>query len=192
MPLTLTRSLIVVLVPGIVSIAPWAFWFAMNAPRTTSVYDTHQVAGNALLFAVVVIVGSVMEGIGSRLEVKWDRKREPEFKVQENWYNYLSLTLSAEPVGFRYLSRCVTTMYFELSMVLASASLLLGIAAVLVTLDWEWKYWTACILAVLAGCVAWFFYSEAHDTHGVLCKVRQELVKRLAKESAKGSNSSEQ
>jgi hypothetical protein len=184
MPLTLSRSLIVVLVPGIVAIAPWTFLFAMNAPRTTSVYDTHQAAGNALLFALVVIVGSVFEGLGTHLEVWWDNQREKEFEVQENWYVYLAQTPSAEPVGFRYLSRSVTTMYFELSMVFASLFMLVGGAVIFTTLDWEWANWIASILGLFALLLPWFFYAQAHDSHKNLCKVRRELAKRLPKEPA--------
>jgi len=87
MPFTLTRSLIVVLVPGIVATAPWILLIAIYFP---------------------LAVGGVLEGIGSNLEVKWDKERDSDFDVQENWYKYLALTPSVEPVGFRYISRNVT------------------------------------------------------------------------------------
>jgi hypothetical protein len=187
MPLTLSRSLIVVLVPGLVTIAPWVLLFAMYAPRITHAYDTHVVAGNALLFALVVVVGSVLEGLGSYREERWDSQREKEFEVQENWYKYLALTPSVEPAGFRYLSRSVTTMYFELSMALAGSSLLVGVAAILLTLEWVPAYSVAGVLVGLAVFSTRFFYSQAHDSHKNLCKVRKELAIRLPKEPVDAS-----
>jgi hypothetical protein len=187
MPFTLTRSLIVVLVPGLVATAPWILLIAIYFPQALHAYDTRVVAGNALMFAFVVVVGSVLEGIGSNLEVKWDKERDSDFDVQENWYKYLALTPSAEPVGFRYISRIVTTLYFELAMSIAGPSMLIGIAFLIAPYEQPLAIWRA-VLAALLVVLAWFAYrvfkGHAHDTHLVLCKVRREIVERLGREVA--------
>jgi hypothetical protein len=187
MPFTLTRSLIVVLVPGLVATAPWILLIAIYFPLALHAYDTHAVAWNALMFALVVVVGSVLEGIGSNLEVKWDKERDFDFDVQENWYKYLALTPSVEPVGFRYISRNVTTLYFELAMSIAGPSMLVGITFLNAPHEQPLASWRV-ILAALLVILAWFAYrsfnGHAHDTHLVLCKVRREIVERLGGEAA--------
>jgi hypothetical protein len=50
---------------GVVATAPWILLIAIYFPLALHAYDTHVVAGNALMFALVVVVGSVLEGIGS-------------------------------------------------------------------------------------------------------------------------------
>ena len=59
----------------------------------------------------------------------WDREREAQFQIMENWYPYLARSVSPEPVGYRYLSRLATMFYFELSMLIATVPFSLGAAA---------------------------------------------------------------
>jgi hypothetical protein len=187
LPLTLSRSLLVVLVPGIVACAPWLLLCAEYAPGISNLYLSYQVLGNALLFALIVIVGSVFEGLGSRAEVRWDKEREKEFSVQENWYKYLAQTPKSEPVGHRYMSRAVTTMYFELAMSIAGPSMVLGTTAILIAPKSGCWFWLGSAAGVaIGGAVYWFFRNEARDSHEVLCKVRQELAHRLSDESNNG------
>jgi hypothetical protein len=179
MPLTLSRSLVVVLVPGIVACAPWLLLCAEHASDLTALYRAYQVPGNALLFALVVVVGSILEGIGSRAEVRWDAEREKEFGVQENWYKYLAQTPESEPVGFRYISRTVTTMYFELTMSFAGSIMFLGIGAVIGSIQTDYRSWIAASSIAVAGAAFWFFRAQARDSHKILCKVRLELANRV-------------
>jgi hypothetical protein len=149
-------------------------------------YLSCQVPGNALLFALVVIVGSVFEGLGSRAEVRWDKEREEQFSVQENWYKYLAQTPKTEPVGHRYISRTVTTMYFELAMSIAGPSMVLGIGAILIAPNSGCWVWMGAGFLVIAGVAGWFFQAQARDSHEILCRVRMELARRLADEAADG------
>ncbi len=183
MPLTLSRSLVVVLVPGIVACAPWLLLCAEHAPELNDLYKAYQVPGNALLFALVVVVGSVLEGLGSWSEVRWDKERDTKFKVQENWYRYLAQTTEHEPVGFRYISRTVTTMYFELTMSIAGPGMILGIGAILVSLRVNFWYWIAGLALGIACAAFWFFRGQARDSHEILCKVRWELANRIPSNS---------
>src|SRR3979490_266949 len=112
MPTTLTRSLLVVLIPGIVAIAPWLLALVQYTTATLG-FATNAPVGSALVFSAAAVAGSVLEGLASHIEVRWDRQLESQFAVHENWYAYLSRTFDHEPVGYRYLSRMVTTLYFE-------------------------------------------------------------------------------
>lgn len=120
MPTTLTRSLLTVLIPGLVAVAPWLVWLVQYTSATFGANE-NAVLANALIFALVVVAGSTCEGLGTYLEHRWDRQLEATHQVQEHWIRYLSYSGEREPVAFRYLSRLVTTLYFELSMLFCHA-----------------------------------------------------------------------
>ena len=51
MPLTLTRSILVVFVPGVVAAAPWFLWLIQHFPNVTDLYHRFPEAVAALVFA---------------------------------------------------------------------------------------------------------------------------------------------
>jgi hypothetical protein len=179
MPTTLTRSLLVVLIPGLVAIAPWLLALVQYTSATLGL-DKYESLGYALIFSAAAVAGSILEGLASHLEVRWDRRLEEKFSVQENWYRYLSRTFDHEPVGYRYLSRMVTTLYFELSMLFAIPIFGSG-AALLAALRFP-RYQTVILICSIPLVIAAIFYFrwQAHCTHRVLCETRNELNRRLA------------
>jgi len=181
MPVTITRSLLVVIIPGLLALAPWALWFSSKLPGFPEIYKTYAVLINASLLGFGVILGAVIEGAASHLEVRWDKEREIEFKVQKNWFDYLALQPSSEPVGFGYISRMVTTFYFELSMMVASPIAL--VAGATLIFDHVESLWSRAgiIVLILAAFLIWFFYWQAKCSHKVLCVARKELNERIRK-----------
>lgn len=179
MPVTLTRSLLVVIIPGLIAIAPWGLWLALRIGHFGELYENYATLINASLIGLAIILGSVLEGRLSRIELTWDREREKKYQVRANWFDYLSQPSAAEPVGFRYIARMATAMYFELAMMAASAIALLGVAILLLEHaegTWKGASFIALILGVL---VARFFYSQAKDSHEALCEARKEINRRL-------------
>jgi hypothetical protein len=175
MPLTVTRSLLVILIPGLVALAPWLLWLIEDFEKPETYYKDYPQLVWAGLFAVSVIAGSVLEGINSWIEVMWDdRKQRRGRDVKGDWYEYLSRVCPSEPVGHGYLSRMVTTMYFELAMCWALLSFGIG-ATVVFKLSCAKTALTILIAVLLAG---WMFYS-AKESHDVLCETRREINKRL-------------
>jgi hypothetical protein len=133
------------------------------------------------------LAGLVIENIITRFEIMWDGDREHRYQVEANWYNYLARTMEHEPVGYEYLKRMWTTLYFELAMLFAAPVFLIGLAIVL---RWEPPPFdnlvTRIVLAVMGALSGWFFYFAAKDSHGVLCKTRLEINMRLdAREASK-------
>jgi hypothetical protein len=171
----------VIILPGLMAILPWALWLASKVEKLDALYTTYGVLANALLVGVGILVGAIAESALTNLEVRWDNERENEYQVTENWYAYLALQPIHEPVGFRYISRTVTTMYFEMSLMVASPPALIGLSVL--TFNRQYPLWWLYPIAFSAGAVycAFFFYKCAKDTHLVLCKVRRELVKRIIK-----------
>src|SRR5688572_3098080 len=138
MPMTLTRSLLTVLIPGLIAIAPWLLMLVQHTSATLG-FKEYSTLANALVFASAAVAGSFFEAQGTRFELAWDKERESEFSVQENWYAYLARNVEREPVAYRYLSRLVTTLYSELAMIFAAPCFFLG----------------ACVLASLRFKDAW-------------------------------------
>lgn len=179
MPITLTRSLLVILVPGGVAVSPWFIWVALSSSEVLSIYDKYPIVLNTLAVAAFVIIGSIFEGVGTHFEVYWDNKVDLALDLRENWYAYLAKVCATEPVGFRYISRMATTMYFELSMMLASVLFWAGVVTGIVS----WNPTNAGCYSVLCvgfavGSVA-YFYWQARCSHRVLCEARAEIVKRM-------------
>ncbi len=179
MPMTLTRSLLTVLIPGLVAIAPWLLMLVQHTSATLG-FTAHSTLGSAVVFASAVVAGMAIEGLGSYVEVKWDKDREKQYNVEENWYAYLARSVNPEPVGYRYLSRLVTTFYFELGLAFAAPSFFLG-GGILAALRFGD---ISCLLSiagvVLAILSARYFLWQAETTHEVICRTRKELNARIA------------
>lgn len=180
MPLTLTRSILTVLLPGLIAVSPWLLWLVKYTGATLG-FDSNVTLAHALIFAMAAVVGSLCEMAGTWMECVWDKRREERFQIEENWYVYLSRQFEREPVGYRYISRLVTAMYFELSMLFAVPIFSIGGTLLSVLRFPEYR----CPLIFLgAGTVifsAIFFYWQASSTHKVLCKARAEINKRTVK-----------
>lgn len=179
MPTTLNRALLGVLIPGTIAVAPWLLAGAQHTDATLG-FDRYPSLAHVMLFAIVATIGTVIQGIASFFEDRWDGEREDVYSVRENWYAYLSRSLSPEPVGYRYLARLATVLQFELSMILAAPSFVFG-SGVLTALRFPEVVSVAVCVAALGGCLASrYFWWQARCTHDVLCKVRRELNQRLS------------
>ena len=186
MPLTLTRSLLTVILPGIVATAPWLLLMGMLSLELQKWYLQNAFPVHVAAFAIAVMLGGLFEGIGTYIECKWDTKKgcglEPRIeKLKENWilrdwYTYLARSFGSEPVAYRYLSRKVTTLYFEFGMMMAAPIGALGLAA-LVCRIFPKMCWVAALIGVLAVVLGVLFYRFARDTHEVLYETRFYLAK---------------
>lgn len=171
---TLTRSLLTVVVPGIVATSPWLLALVQYTDATLG-FDKNVGLGSGLVFALVVVIGSFCEGAGTYVEHAWDSRLEAELEVEEHWQRYLNYAGEKEPVVFRYLSRLVTTLYYELSMMFAVLFSWPGVT-VLSALRFS-SY--ACLIAVLGtlltiGAVLYFFI-QARNTHRGMCTLRKKM-----------------
>lgn len=177
MPINLTRSILVVLIPGVVSVAPLLLLLVAYVPEILSHAGSFSAITNVACFALVCILGLVCESFGTWLEVAWDKEREETYAVKENWHKYLARSVNPEPVGYRYLSRRATTMYFELSMFFASILFCIG-AFILSCLYFQKIGYVATVL-LFSIAISLFFYINAKKTHEVLCDTRKAINERL-------------
>ena len=174
MPITLTRSLLTILIPGLIATAPWLIWLVQHTTATLGA-DKNATLANAFIFALVAVAGSVCEGLGTYLEYRWDDQLETKHQVQEHWIRYLKYDGAREPVAFRYLSRLVTTMYFELSMLFAVPSFVIGSTLLAILRFPTHVIALAVVGALLFVLSALYFYHQGKQTHEGICKVRKAI-----------------
>jgi hypothetical protein len=167
--------------------SPWLFCLVLYSDGALGYAENYKTLAQAMGFAVIAVAGLVCESLGTWIEVRWDKERDLEFQVDENWFAYLALTISPEPVGYRYLSRLATMLYFELSMMSATVFSSIGLGTLLYLRFPERSCLSAAMtVAIPAVIIVWFTF-DARKTHQVLCKTRRELNQRLAKSSTKSS-----
>lgn len=174
MPTTLNRSLLVTLILGVVAISPWVLALLQYTTVTFGL-DKYPVIGYVLLFAAATVAGSICEGIASFVEAQWDRDRECKYAVHENWMIYLTSCFPNEPVGYRYIARRAVTLYFELTMMCAFPSFVVGCSVLAAHRYPAFERWItyATIAGVVVG-VSYFRY-QARVTHELLCRTRQDM-----------------
>jgi hypothetical protein len=187
-PTTVTRSVLTVLVPGLIAIAPWLLALVQHTQATFG-FDKYPTLAHLMLFASVVVAGSIFEGVGSLFEVHWDKKLCGEMDVEGDWYSYLATKDSL--VGHRYISRLVTTLYFELSMMLSVPTFIAGASALAVLRFSSLRWWSLILSGAVAISVAYYFYWQAKTTHRVLCITRRELRARSEGSSAQAQDAEE-
>lgn len=180
MPLSLSRSLLTIILPGIVATAPWLLLLIVQVPGLRAWYGLHALPIHVAAFAVAVTSGAVFEGLGNYIECIWDRARaEKEIPalgrndwVQREWYAYLGRSFgSGEPVAYRYLSRKVTAFYFEMGMMFAVPIGLIGLGALTEVLLPSTQS-VSLVFGALVLISPFLFLRFADDTHEVLCETR--------------------
>lgn len=181
MPLNLTRSFLSVILPGAVATAPWLLYGAIILAPLRESYSQFGFLYNATAFGIAVVVGAIFEGFGSYIEKLWDRRIGREARpsaagenwVDADWIAYLaSNPAGGEPVAYRYFSRKVTTLYFELGMMMAVPVCLVGVGVIASELGYQCAIVTSVLGAFMAVMIfGWF----ARDTHEVLCHTRARV-----------------
>jgi len=185
--LSLTRSILVVFLPGTVAAAPWLLFVVAKHPALGLLYTTYPVPAHVVAVTIVILLGAISEGIATYVEKRWDdmdgADDEPESNetwLEKDWYDYLTWPFGdREPVGYRYLSRKATELYFFLSLLIATPIGLLGLGFLADTVFVDRRSLviiptTLAILAFIAG-----FRKLAKDTHCVLFNARNSIMKRL-------------
>lgn len=180
MPTTLNRSLLVVLIPGVIAISPWILVLLQCTPVPFGL-DKYPAIAYVLLFAAATVVGSLFEGMTSFAEARWDKERECEFAIRENWLTYLSKTFENEPVGYRYLARLATTLYFELTMMCAAPAFVVGMGVLIILRFPEYERWITYGVVLVAAIATAYFRFQARATHELLCRTRRDLNANLSR-----------
>ena len=173
----LTRSFLAVFVPGVVGLAPLLLLLVHAVPDAAFLNHEYPIFFQAAVLSIVIVAGTLFDGLGSRIEVRWDKAREVEYAVDANWWTYLARAHEHDPIGVRYLSRHAAGLAFDLSMYSAVPVFGLGGVALLAYLRAP-AFWPIA-LAIACGIASEFYYRDALDTHELLCESRKELNARM-------------
>src|SRR5687768_6255447 len=102
------------IIPGAVATAPYIGVVASYFEQVNNFGKQHPASFTIVATLVVILAGALLEEIGTRVELFWDR-----LIPNPNWERYLKLHLKDDVIGQRYLRRILIRMKFELSLVAA-------------------------------------------------------------------------
>ncbi|MEW6128132.1 MAG: hypothetical protein AB1757_13915 [Acidobacteriota bacterium] len=176
----LFRPLIILFIPGVTASSPYALLLGHYIPQVKFFRESQPSAFVVIITICALAVGLILEDVGSRIEVGWDKLlKKQDATHEENWNNYLRLKLKDEIVGQRYLQTFLTRMKFELSM--APALILFSIG--LFWLNWVYSI-SVCasltITVVVLGLAAYLLW-ESYSSAQVLSNTRKQIIKAMKK-----------
>lgn len=167
------RPLATVLVPGVFASTPVAIILLSWFPVLQNVFASPLATG-VLVLGVGVLVGMVLENIGSTIEMKLWRFVETEERNRQ-WREYLQLSDVEEIVGQRYLRTVLVRLKFELSMIPALVVFGVGITLANAIYGDVSPIVMTWLLIILTGAVVYFVY-EAYKSIKVLADVRADII----------------
>jgi len=131
----------------------------------------------AILTLIGIGAGLIVDTLGDWVEAKvLDKLHDDPKRMQEEWYRYLRIAFTTEPIGQRYLRSITLHLKFELGMgiaLLASLPGILYLNYLKSLLSVGWTLVVAVVVPALAGYLFW----ETLDSSKVLARVRKELLK---------------
>lgn len=174
------RIFITTLVPGFVGIAPWlagVFWPELQYVETWARSGV-LVPISATLFGFVLAAGFICEDLGSRVELAWaDKWLERRCRrLASNWKVYLGQRRDSELIAQGYLRAILLRFKFELSMIPATFSCLLGVLASECLGNGFGRQKAFLICFGLSTLLLWLLF-EVRGGAAVLAKTRQIIIR---------------
>jgi hypothetical protein len=184
------RLFIANFVPGCVALSPWAFCVISPVLLTSESWsDGGGIVLGAVLLIAAFTVGTILEDIGSRIEVSCiDARlggaegRCPDLDAR--WREYLKLCVTDDLVGQRYLRSFLVRYKFELSMVVALPVAAVGIVcAGAMGTGFDWPRTLGLVAVAIAVTV--FLWSEAKVGGEALHDLRVLIIEATKESSDK-------
>ena len=178
------RVLIQLIIPGLTGVFPFLIIFLNHYHFERDFLYKNLTLFIPLISILSLIMGIVLENIGSYVEVKYyDEKNKKNEKIDPNyedtWKKFLALNYGAhQPAGHRYLRNILLRMKFELSFGFA----LIFMAGGLIILDNQHPIFESnCprlfflyLIPFFAFC--WLVFKDGYDSSKVLAQTRKILV----------------
>jgi hypothetical protein len=171
------RALATLIIPGSVALSSWAVYVVLRFERLRVLVSNNHIETAFVVFLLMVIVGMVIEDIGSRIEKQMDTiaDRATNGQHTRDWYSYLKTAFVCEAIGRRYIRTLVTRLKFELG---TSVGLLIAGAGVVTLYVDEFLSLRALIvfLALALVLAGYLGLVEARSSHRLLAKARTEML----------------
>jgi hypothetical protein len=182
--LNFDRVLIQLIIPGMVAVFPYFIIYLDNFAEDKNFLLKNPTILVTALTILSLIVGIILENIGSTIEVKWyDKKNEKKFTDYiGTWEKFLKLNYEGnEPNGHRYLRNILLRMKFELSFGVALMPFAVGLIILdqqhLLISSFKLKIFMLYILPIVGS--LYLIIKEAYASSVVLAKTRKLLVEKF-------------
>ena len=185
------RPVATILLPGVAAVSPYVAAARAADDGIAIFIDEHSAIAATSVVLLALAVGIILEGIGARIELVWDRQIEARHGYDKNeWSHYLMLVLDPEPIGQRYLRTITLALKFELTF---SVALLVMIPGVLwlQTVAEPWTVLGLLTILILLLLTSTYLLYESRTSAGVLAKVRHDLVTHFRKDGRENHEPSE-
>lgn len=171
------RTVLVIIIPGLVAGVPLLFILEHFAPGTLKYMSANPTLASFLVLFGASTLGMIATQFGTRIEVWWiDRDLAEEVvDFESDWMRYLRCTLPDDLVAKGYINGRVLHLQFELAM---SAAFVMFCAAS----TWAWSLHRSCTCGslqtyLLIGLAAAIYFAyEAKSTAKLLARLRKELL----------------
>jgi len=164
-----------VVAPGAFASASYSWLLLSSAPDLRLFLNQHEGIATAAAILLWIVLGFLVESAGSYAEVYLiDRRRSDHKQMLEDWWRYLRIAWTIEPIGQRYLRRLLVSFKFELNMFVASVATLPGVILLARAgrLSWTAGAEISVVLVVGAG----LLFVAARGSADVLADVRTRLL----------------
>ncbi len=169
------RPIVMLVVPGFYASSSATVSLFQRFPTPRTLIDKYPGAATVVYLLIILAVGLIMEEIGARLEIHFDRrvaKCVGYERHSEEWFDYLRIAFDKEPVGHRYLRTLVLRLKFELGMTVATVPFAAGVLSLQTV--WVWRL----IVFVGSIVIGTYLFYEAKCSNKALSELRREMLKR--------------
>lgn len=173
------KNFIIFLFPGYLAVWPYLYLFIKYE---NIAFDTFQI----IIFVVITIIaagiGTVIENIGSHLEVCIAKKFGVYKEMEIYWIKYLLLKPQTGKEDFIYLiyiSTLVISLKVELSLMIAVPIMIIGQIWIQISI---YGLFTPCAFAIyIVGVILFliYLYFETKHTIGILHKSRKNIIDHI-------------
>lgn len=179
--LSFDRVLLHWIIPGFCAVAPWINTCSPILEKVRNMLaDSNISIVIFLLIITSVVVGLLINILGSYIEVKYFDKRlektEDETFVT-TWQNFLSISYTHEPIGQRYLREVLMGMKFELSFGISLILASVGIYNLLFDYGFIESFCQKVMSIGIPIAFGLILIREAYSSAKSLCRIRKNLVK---------------
>lgn len=188
------KPLMTVVLPGAVSISTALIALFIHFERLRDLSETHRVESGILMALMALVMGEVLEDIGSRIEYRFDRALKrgkdesgnlkfPEFDREWDRYLLFDCERNKEPVAVRYIRTLLLRMKFELGMLLGFSAFAISLWFLPLSLGWK------LFLDIIGVGGSAYFCWEAKETHELLASTRHLMFGLKSEENQSTASS---
>lgn len=144
------RPIVITLAPGMLALAPYFFVALHFHPNLLATLKEHEVPALAAAFALIVVVGYLLENVGSQVEhLLWLTYQGPG--DLDKWHAYLLSKPDPNQLIGNYIGSIVLRMKLENSLIAALVVMWFGLTWLyrLSVVNEAGTYWSATVFLLL-------------------------------------------